>query len=69
MQTTDQATSLSPEQQGELEKRLRQTARDNRLPCSAALALAKALSIPTGEVGKAANKLNIKICKCQLGCF
>lgn len=69
MPTTEQATSLSAEQQGELEKRLRQTARDNRLPCAAALALAKALNIPTVEVGKAANKLNIKICNCQLGCF
>jgi LAO/AO transport system kinase len=62
-------TSLKPEQQGELELRLQNGAEENRIHCSRALAIAKSLGIPPAEVGSAANKLKIKISKCQLGCF
>jgi len=61
--------SLSPEQQEELEKRLHGLVKDNRINCASAFAIAKSLKIPPGEVGQAANKLKIKISKCQLGCF
>jgi len=61
--------SLSPEIQAELEERLTKASRDNRILCASAFAIAKSLGIPTAEVGKAANKLKIKISKCQLGCF
>lgn len=61
--------SLSPGQQKELEKRLLSMSKDNRLNCSSAFAIARSLGIPPGEVGKAANKLDIKISNCQLGCF
>jgi hypothetical protein len=61
--------SLQKEKQAELERCLLEAAAENRIHCSRALAIAKSLSIPPGEVGKAANKLKIKISKCQLGCF
>jgi LAO/AO transport system kinase len=60
---------LNHEQQEKLKDRLHKASEDNRILCSSALAIAKSLGIPPGEVGKAANKLNIKISKCQLGCF
>jgi hypothetical protein len=60
---------LTPEQQGELEQRLHKASRENRIHCSSALAIAKSFGITAAEVGKTANKLKIKISKCQLGCF
>jgi hypothetical protein len=62
-------TSLTPEMQEELEAQLYKASKENRILCSSALAISKSLNIPSREVGKAANKLNIKISKCQLGCF
>ena len=61
--------SLTPEQLVELENRLLQAAKENRIQCIYALGIARALAIKPEEVGKAANKLKIKISKCQLGCF
>jgi LAO/AO transport system kinase len=69
MPETEKTTALTPEQQGELEQRLHKASRENRIHCSSALAIAKSLGIPAAEVGKTANKLNIRISKCQLGCF
>ena len=69
MPETGLSQTITPEQEAELEKRLLNAARDNRILCSAALGIAKSLGIPGGEAGKAANKLKIKISKCQLGCF
>ena len=69
MPETGTAQNLNAELAAELEKRLLKAVRENRIQCSAALAIAKSLGIPAGEVGKAANKLNIRISKCQLGCF
>ena len=60
---------LTDEQQKEIEKLVRSAAKDNRILCSGALAIAKSLGIPSREVGRIANELNIKISKCQLGCF
>ena len=65
----DQSRPLTPEQQEELEQRLHNASKENRIHCSSALAIAKSLGLPPGEVGRAANKLKIKISKCQLGCF
>ena len=67
MSETEKA--LTPEQQGELEQRLHKASKENRIHCSSALAIAKSLGITAAEVGKTANKLKIKISKCQLGCF
>ena len=60
---------LSPEVQAKLEEQLTKASRDKRIQCARALAIAKNLGLPPGEVGKAANRLKIKISKCQLGCF
>jgi len=60
---------LTDEQQKEIEKLVRSAAKNNRILCSGALAIAKSLGIPSREVGRIANELNIKISKCQLGCF
>jgi len=62
-------TSLTDEQQNEIEKLVRGAAKDNRILCSGAQAIAETVGIPTQEVGRIANELNIKISKCQLGCF
>jgi len=61
--------AIDPDQLAELEKRLHQAARDNRIACAAAFGIARSLGIPTAEVGRAADRLKIKISKCQLGCF
>ena len=60
---------LTDEQQKEIEKLVRSAAKNNRILCSGALAIAKSLGISSREVGRIANELNIKISKCQLGCF
>ncbi|OFW56392.1 MAG: hypothetical protein A2W01_00115 [Candidatus Solincola sediminis] len=44
-------------------------AKEGRINCATALKLAQDLGVPPGEVGKAANALNIKISNCSLGCF
>lgn len=69
MQKMTENTPLTPEQLEQLEKRLLKASKENRILCSSALAIAKTLGISPNEVGKYANKLNIKISKCQLGCF
>jgi hypothetical protein len=40
-----------------------------KLPCPAALKLSKDLNVSTKAIGDMANKLEIKIAGCQLGCF
>jgi len=65
----DRTDNLSDEQVALLKKRLLAAAKDNRVGCSGALAIAKSLRIPAAEVGRAADELKIKISKCQLGCF
>ncbi|KPK27959.1 MAG: hypothetical protein AMJ61_03985 [Desulfobacterales bacterium SG8_35_2] len=67
--TKENHISLTPEKQDELETQLYRASKENRILCSSALAIAKSLNIPSSEVGKVANKLKIKISKCQLGCF
>ena len=52
-----------------LASELKRRARDGRLPCAAALAIADELGVPRLAVGRAANDLGIQIVDCQLGCF
>jgi DNA-binding transcriptional MocR family regulator len=40
-----------------------------KLPCPVARKIANDLSVSLKEIGKAADKLNIKISNCELGCF
>ena len=53
----------------ELEERIKSSLVDGRLPCAVAFKIARELKISPREVGEAANKLSVKICHCQLGCF
>lgn len=40
-----------------------------RLMCAEAFGLAKKYKVEIIEIGRICNEHNIKICKCQLGCF
>ncbi len=53
----------------ELETKIKSALVDGRLPCAAAFGIAKELKISPRDVGDAANRLSLKICNCQLGCF
>lgn len=52
-----------------MEREMRVVLVGGKLPCAAAFGVAKKLGVSTREIGDAANRLNIKIAKCQLGCF
>ena len=52
-----------------LEEELKASLVDGRLPCAVAFKIAGKLKITPRQVGEAANKLDIKIVTCQLGCF
>lgn len=41
----------------------------NMLSCVEAFKLAKKFDTEIIEIGRICNELNIRICKCQLGCF
>lgn len=43
--------------------------KNNKISCKDALNIANELNVSPGTVGKAADKLKIKIKGCQLGCF
>jgi len=52
-----------------IEKEIQDSLVDGKLPCAAAFSIAKKLKVSPRQVGDTANKLNIKIKSCQLGCF
>jgi len=52
-----------------LEEEMRASLVNGKLPCAVAFKIAKKLKISPKQVGGAANRLNIKIASCQLGCF
>jgi len=53
----------------ELEAKIKSVLVDGRLPCPVAFKIAKELKVRPLEVKEAADRLSIKICNCQLGCF
>lgn len=53
----------------EVEKKILEVAKDKKLPCKVAFKLASELNISLKEIGELANRLDIKITNCQLGCF
>jgi len=55
--------------ESELEQKIKSSLVDGKLPCAMAFKIARELKVSPGEVGRAANRLSIKICNCQLGCF
>lgn len=52
-----------------LEEEMRASLVNGRLPCAIAFKIAKKLKVSPKTVGDAANRLQIKISTCQLGCF
>lgn len=52
-----------------VEREMRAALVGGRLPCAVAFRIAKELGVTPKVIGDAANRLNIKIAKCQLGCF
>ncbi len=42
---------------------------DGRLPCTEAFRIAKERKVAPAEVGRAADELDIRVCRCQLGLF
>jgi LAO/AO transport system kinase len=52
-----------------IEREMRASLVGGKLPCAVAFRIAKELGVASKVVGDAANRLNIKIAKCQLGCF
>ncbi len=54
---------------GILEEELTTSLVNGQLPCAVAFKIAEKSKVSIGEVGKAADKLGIRIVKCQLGCF
>jgi hypothetical protein len=53
----------------ELEKKIRESLVEGKLPCPTAFQIAKDLKVTTKEIGETCNKLHIKVRSCQLGCF
>ena len=55
--------------QEELKAKIKAAAPEGRIPCAAAMNLAKELGISRKEMGELLNEIPIKIIQCQLGCF
>jgi len=52
-----------------LEEELKASLVNGRLPCAVAFKISRKLKVSPRKVGDMANKLNVKISNCQLGCF
>ncbi len=52
-----------------LEDELQASLVNGKLRCAEAFRIAKKFKVAPRQVGDMANKLNIKISSCQLGCF
>ena len=59
----------TPETLHALEDAMQKASLDGRINCAAAFGMAEKFSVPVRLVGETANRLQIKISKCQLGCF
>jgi len=55
--------------ENELEKKIKSSLVDGKLPCAVAFKIAKELKVSPRDVGEAANRSSVKISRCQLGCF
>jgi len=60
---------MEEKKQNQLNERILAEADNSRLPCQKAFAIAEETGLETADVGKACNKLGVKIIECQLGCF
>ena len=52
-----------------LEEELKASLVDGKLPCAVAFKISRKLKVSPKKVGDMANRLNVKIASCQLGCF
>ncbi|MFC2038907.1 hypothetical protein ACFLUG_03960 [Chloroflexota bacterium] len=52
-----------------IEEEIKASLVDGKLPCPVAFKIAEKLGVSNKQVGDMANKLDIKIANCQLGCF
>jgi hypothetical protein len=50
-------------------EQVRQEGGEKKLSCAQAFELARKLDVEIFEIGRVCNRENIKIRKCQLGCF
>ncbi|KUO50014.1 MAG: hypothetical protein APF76_05995 [Desulfitibacter sp. BRH_c19] len=48
---------------------MKKISKDGKITCAQARKLAEDLKVPYRDVGETADKLKIKLHKCQLGCF
>ena len=62
-------SSLSDALRNLIKERILEIAQNNRLQCTEALAISTSIGVHSKDVGEVANELEIKISKCQLGCF
>jgi hypothetical protein len=53
----------------EIVAKLKDAAKDGKMPCAMAFKIAKECNVSTQEIGTLLNQLKIKIANCQLGCF
>ena len=55
--------------QEEIIAKLKEAAKDGKIPCALAFKIAKECNVSTKEIGNLLNQAKIKISNCQLGCF
>jgi hypothetical protein len=53
----------------EIIAKLKDAAKDGKIPCAMAFKIAKECGVSTREIGNLLNQVKIKISSCQLGCF
>ncbi len=72
-QGEDGARESKPEPRMErderIERRVREVAEDDKLPCAVAFKVAEEFKISRLAVGEAADRVGVRISRCQLGCF
>ncbi|TAL25994.1 MAG: hypothetical protein EPN94_04240 [Nitrospirae bacterium] len=57
------------EMKDKIDEEVKKKAIEGRLPCTIARMIAENFGVSYKTVGKAADRLKIKITNCQLGCF
>ena len=53
----------------DIKAKVLEKAKDGRIACKVALALAAELGVAPKQIGDTINRENIRIVSCQLGCF
>jgi LAO/AO transport system kinase len=52
-----------------LEEVIKKEAKDGKIPCAVCFKIAEDFGISKREMGKILNEIEVKISRCQLGCF